>query len=311
MKRAIITGGTGVIGISLIHLLLDHDVEVLAIINPASNRKHVLPVSNGLTTLECNLPELGKRVSKLKKKYDAFFHLAWAGTHGESRDDIRLQLKNVEYTLDAVELAKELGCEVFVGVGSQAEYGRVGSVKMTPSTPTFPESGYGIAKLCAGQMSRIQCGKYNIRHVWGRVLSVYGPYDGPHTMVVSGMCQMLRGETPKYTRGEQLWDYIYCDDAANALYLLAEKGLDGNVYCIGSGTVFPLKKYITIIRDAVNPAATIGFGEIPYYKDQVMYLCADITSLTDDTGFLPETDFKTGIEKTLEWAKREKIYEKD
>ena len=65
---------------------------------------------------------------------------------------MELQNNNVKYALQAVKAAKELGCTRFVGAGSQAEYGRVEGT-LTPDTPAFPENGYGIAKLCAGQMT--------------------------------------------------------------------------------------------------------------------------------------------------------------
>lgn len=91
---------------------------------------------------------------ELDDSCDAFFHLAWTGTVGAARNDMFQQNKNVEYALEAVELAASLGCKIFVGAGSQAEYGRVEG-KLCADTPVFPENGYGIAKLCAGQMTRI------------------------------------------------------------------------------------------------------------------------------------------------------------
>lgn len=96
------------------------------------------------------------------------------------------QLQNIQYTLDAVELASRIGCKKFVGAGSQAEYGRVEGV-LSASTPVFPENGYGIAKLCAGQMSRILCEQKQIEHIWTRILSIYGPYDGENTMIMSSI----------------------------------------------------------------------------------------------------------------------------
>ena len=77
---------------------------------------------------------------------------------------------------------KALGCKVFLGAGSQAEYGRVSGI-LRPDTPAFPENGYGMAKLCAGQMSRVECQTLGMDHVWARILSVYGPHDGPATMI--------------------------------------------------------------------------------------------------------------------------------
>ncbi len=59
----------------------------------------------------------------------------------------------------------------FIGAGSQAEYGRVEG-KLNSQVPAFPENGYGMAKLCAGQMTRIQCESWE-SDIWTRILSVY------------------------------------------------------------------------------------------------------------------------------------------
>ena len=87
------------------------------------------------------------------------------------------------------------------------------------------------------------------------------------------------------------------------MYLLGKKGVNGKIYCIGSGQVRPLKDYIENIKDAVNKEAKIGFGEVPYQEKQVMYLCADIDELTKDTGFKPQYTFEQGIKETVEWCK--------
>ena len=113
---------------------------------------------------------------------------------------------------------------------------------MRPDTPAFPENGYGMAKLCAGQMSRELCAKLGIRHIWARILSVYGPCDGAKTMVMSSIRQLLAGESPAFTKGEQQWDYLYAKDAGRALYLLGEKGRAGSIYCLGSGQKRPLRE---------------------------------------------------------------------
>lgn len=298
------------LGIALINRLLREDIEITAVIRPHSSRADRLPENSRVKIVECDLEELKQLPEKLNKTYDYFFHFAWDGTYGNARNDMFIQTKNIEATLYAVEAASHLGCEVFIGAGSQAEYGKVEG-KLAPDTPVNPETGYGMAKLCAGQMSRVMCKNKGIRHIWMRILSTYGPNDGMHTMIISGMLQMLRHEIPKYTKGEQMWDYLYCDDAANAFYLAALKGIDGSVYCLGSGQVHPLYEYIQDIRDIVAPGSYIGFGEIPYYPNQVMYLCADITKLTADTGFVPKTSFKDGIRKTEEWLKEVTRYEKN
>lgn len=96
-----------------------------------------------------------------------------------------------------------------------------------------------------------------------------------------------------------MWDYLYADDAAEALFSMGEMGRDGAIYVLGSGEVHPLRHYLEIIRDAVNPRLTLGFGERPYIRDQVMHLEADITALVKDMGWHPHTSFSEGIRKIL------------
>lgn len=302
IKRAVITGGTGMLGLALTRCLTAQGIEVLLLVHPGSSKVGRIPKHPLVQVIPCDLENM--KDFQPEQPCDAFFHFAWAGTYGDVRNNMYLQNDNIRYTLDAVELAHRMGCQVFCGAGSQAEYGRVEG-KLSGDTPVHPETGYGMAKLCAGQMSRRMCASYGIRHIWFRILSTYGPFDGPQTMVMSGIRAMLAGERPKYTKGEQLWDYLYCDDAARAFYLSALKGRDGVVYCIGSGNPRLLREYITVIRDTAAPGAEIGFGEVPYFENQVMYLCADISDLTADTGFVPEVSFEEGIARTVAWCREQ------
>lgn len=294
MKRAIITGATGSIGTALIKNLVQKDVEVLVLTRKDSKRNQNILKNKKVIVRYCALDELQKFQNDLENKYDVFFHLAWAGSAGEGRNDMYLQNANIKYALDAVALAKKLGCHTFVGTGSQAEYGRFEGI-LKSDTPTFPEMGYGYAKLCAGQMTRDYAHQLGIRHIWTRILSIYGPNDGEQSMVSSVMHQLQNGQVPQCTYGEQMWDYLYSKDAAEALSLLGERGIDGKTYVLGSGKVMPLADYITQIRDIVAPGSKIGFGEIPYSEKQVMYLCADISEIKNDTGWEPTIEFSEGI----------------
>ena len=303
MKKVIITGGTGMIGIALINYLISKEISVTIISRPDSKRLVNIPESSFVKKVECDLKKLIDLKEKLDKDYDTFFHFAWDGTYGNQRNNMYLQTENIKATIDAVNLASSVGCKTFLGAGSQAEYGRVENLKLSGDLPANPETGYGIAKFCAGKMSGIECEKYDMKHIWVRILSTYGPHDGEHTMVMSVLKSMISNEYVKCTFGEQMWDYLYCEDAARAIYLAAEKGKSGSVYPIGSGQVRPLKEYIEIIRDMIDPDRKIGFGEVPYFDKQVMYLCADIENLTKDTGFKPEISFEEGIRRTLNWCK--------
>ena len=339
MKRAIVTGATGMIGTALIKELLRSNIEVTAIVRPDSDRAECLArevaklgdVQENFHIALLNLSDLGEDEAEVALRRaitvlgnactddsgaldaeelqtgdicDMFFHLGWEGTFGQSRNDKALQDRNVKDTLDAVWLAYKLGASVFVGAGSQAEYGRPPEgVKLSATTPTHPENEYGRGKLKAGIDSRAVCKALGIRHIWCRILSVYGPGDGSRTMIMSGIYSLLKGERPKYTKGEQLWDYMYVGDTAKAMALLAEHGKDGGIYPLGSGSVRPLREYMEIIRDNTNKNAELGIGEIEYAPGQVMYLCADISDLQKDTGFTPTTPFEEGIQKTIDWAR--------
>ncbi len=298
IRSAIVTGATGAIGTALCRLLSAKGVDVFAVVRPGSPRNERL---KDVTVVACDLRELKQLPSC---HADAFFHLAWMGTTGADRNDMSLQVENIRSALDAVHAAANMGCKTFIGAGSQAEYGRH-NVPLTPKTACFPETGYGIAKLCAGQMSRVECEKLGVDHIWARILSVYGPYDGEKAMIPQVIQQLLAGKKPSLTSGEQLWDYIYADDAAEALFLMALYGRNSAIYPLGSGQARALRTYIEILRDSIDPSLPLGFGEVPYGDTQVMHLEADISTLCKDTGFEPRTDYETGIWKTIDWVRRQ------
>lgn len=304
MKRIIITGPTGSIGIAIINQMIQNNVEVLAICRPNSKRISRIPKHKLVTVFEYDLSRLHEIPISELPECDVFYHLGWSGTFGASRDDMYMQNKNIRYSLDAVQLAERLRCHTFIGAGSQAEYGRVEGT-LSNATPTNPENGYGIAKLCAGQMTRVLCEQKGLKHIWFRVLSIYGPYDGANTMVMSTIYKLLNHETPQFTKGEQLWDYLYSEDAGNAFYLAGEKGRHGTVYCLGSGKARKLVEFILEIQAAVGTGAKVDIGARDYAQKQVMCLCADIDNLKKDTGFCPQYTFKEGIEKTVSWCKNQ------
>lgn len=302
LKKALITGPTGAVGVSLIQELVSRGVRVTAVCRPRSKRLSSIPKDPLVDIVECGADNLLSMTDAMPHDYDAFYHFAWDGTYGDTRQDLPRQTRNILYTLDAVRLAAALGCRVFIGAGSQSEFGHVEGV-LHPDMPCDPDNGYGIAKLTAGRMSRLECAKLGIRHEWCRIISLYGPYDGMHTMVMSGIEKMLRGERPQYTKGDQVWDYIYSKDAARAFRLVAEKGQDSAIYCFGTGKTRKLREFIYAIRDAVDPGLEIGIGELDYYPNQVMHLEADISNLTADTGFAPRYSFEEGIRETVQWVR--------
>jgi nucleoside-diphosphate-sugar epimerase len=297
MKKIVVTGATGMIGSALVRQALEKNMEVLCLTRKDSGRMGNIPKSEKVKVVFADLSEYASL--NISEKYDAFFHLAWDKTFGVSRDDVDVQLKNIQCTLDAARLAKRIGCSVFVGAGSQAEYGIV-LEPLKSDTPVNPQSGYGIAKYAAGKFSRLLCAQLGIRFNWLRILSVFGPLDGLHTLIMYAIKELHIGHSPKFTKCEQVWDYLYSDDAARAFLAVGDRGIDGTIYPLGSGKQRKLSGYLEALRDIVNPDGILQFGKKDYYPHQPMFLCADISELTNDTGWKPEISFEEGVRRIID-----------
>lgn len=304
IRGVIITGATGTIGISLTRLFADKNIPVLAVIRRNSSRRKYIEGLPNVRIEECNLADLSNLSPDDPTEYNILFHLAWEGSGRESRNSREVQERNVSYIPHVIEFARKLGCDTFVGAGSQAEYGRVNGI-IDENYSMNPITEYGRAKLAAEILSRNICKEKGIHYIWTRIFSVYGPGMGMDSLITYSLYEILNGKSPKMTPGEQIWDYMYSDDAANALYLLALNGKPENVYCISGGAGKTVREYVEIIRDVVNPSVKLQFGDVSYQDNQVMELIGDISKLKKDTGFASRVSFEDGIKKMCNWMKNE------
>jgi nucleoside-diphosphate-sugar epimerase len=305
LNKVIISGATGMLGLALVRKCIAQDTAVVALIQNNSRRKHLLPEHDRLSTIECDLAEYQNFAKIPQDSYDVFFHFAWDGVCGDVRNSVVRQNENVVHTIGALHLASRLRAKRFVGVGSQAEYGPVQGI-VPEGRKVSPASAYGVAKYAAGRFCSILADQLGIEFIWTRVFSTYGINDMDSTMIMYCVNALLRKEKPVLTKCGQMWDYLNCDDAANAYYLLGSNGVPGKTYNIGSGEARPLSEYVMVIRDSIDRSLDLGMGEKEYGPDQIMYLCADISELTQDTGFVPRIVFEDGIRETIEWVKRER-----
>ena len=288
MKKILLTGATGMIGSAIVREALKQNCEITCIVRKGSPRAANIPQDSRVRVVECDISDY--KTLELEGFYDVFMHLAWDKTSVGGRDDVDCQLRNVEYALDAVRLAKRAGCSVFIGAGSQAEYG-VQNVPLTPDLPVKPESGYGIAKYAAGKFSAMLCKQFGMRFNWLRILSVYGPNDGENTLISYVVREFKAGRSPELTKCAQTWDYLHCDDAARAFLAVADRGVDGKFYPLGSGRGSPLSEYVMELQKRIAPAVPVKFGVKEYYPHQPMFLVADISELMVDTGWKPQVEF--------------------
>lgn len=302
MKRAIVTGATSLIGIALIKELLEGGIEVYAVIRPDSTRKEDVLRLAPTALIGAELGDMNQ-VEFAADSCDVLFHVGWSSDFPEPRFNLQGQLQNVTYAEKALDLAHRYGCGCFLSIGSQMECGRIDGC-ITPDTPSHPETAYAIAKTVACAKLQSSCEELGMKFCWPRLLSTYGPYDRPHTLVMQCIRAALMNENIALTSGAQIWDYIYVEDVARALCAIAENGKHGKKYPIGSGYARSLRSYVEEIATATGNARILdGLGKRCYPDGQVMNLLADLSETAHDTGFCCKTDFGTGIRETVEYMK--------
>ena len=111
---------------------------------------------------------------------------------------------------------------------------------------------------------------------------------------------LLKGERPALTACEQRWDYLFGPDAADAVWAVARSDASG-IFNLGAGRAESLRAIVETLRDAIDPKLPLGMGEVPYRPDQVMHLEADISRLTEATGWRPATSLQDGLKQTVAW----------
>jgi nucleoside-diphosphate-sugar epimerase len=300
VKSIALTGATSMTGIALIKQCVKNNIKVLAFIRPGSLRINRLPQSDLITIFEYDLDNLNSvNLNEIVLSgIDVFYHIGWNYTDKQGRNSCDKQIMNIQHTLDAVQLAKKMGCVKFIGVGSQAEYGRV-SLPLNSAVPANPETAYGIAKYAAGRVSKIECERLEMAYNWIRVLSVYGINDNDDTLIKTFIDKCKNNQPMPLSACTHIWDYLYEDDAGRALLAIGGKGINRKTYCLGSGIGRPLKEYLEVIKNVINADYQPDYGRMPYTEKSIKYLCADTSELTADTGWRPEISFEEGARRMV------------
>jgi UDP-glucose 4-epimerase len=299
--RILITGATGFLGSYVLkRLLADRRHDVAVLIRPESDTWRVSALLNQAERIPFGLSDLtSARGHVADFRPDTVIHLAWSGVGNRFRNDLA-QVDNLRATVDLVELTRSVGGTVWVGIGSQAEYGPTQGV-IHEGMPTRPTTLYGVTKLSAYMLADHLCAQAGIRFGWVRVFSTYGPMDDPSWMIPYLILKLLNGEKPALTPGTQVWDYLHAEDAARAIVSVAVSSSASGVFNLGSGRPRAIREIVTLVRDQVDLALPLGFGEVPFRPDQVMHLEADVSRLRDQTGWLPTISLEDGIQQTVAW----------
>lgn len=304
MKRAIVTGASGFIGGALVRELSVRGVRVLAVVREREKAEKLIGLS-GVEVAECDMARLERLPERLDGPADVFFHMAWQGAYGQGRADYGLQLLNAKWTADAVRAAHAAGCGRFVGAGTLMELEAADHTMQDGAVPD-PSGGYGAAKAAAHYMSKAECGRLGMEHLWAYVPNTYGVGNHTPSFINAAVRAMLAGQPGDFTAGTHMYDFVYIDDTVRGLCCIGGQGRPGCSYYIGGMRPRPLRSFIETIRDEVDPSLQPNFGAVPFYGVAYDVSVFDCGKLTADTGYRPRVPFEQGIRKTAAWLRQER-----
>ena len=299
--RCVVTGASGFLGSSLVRALVKRGHSTLAVVRPESNLWRLSEVRADVTFAYATLND----ISSIEKPIadfapDVVFHLAWSGGDSSKYVNSIDQMNNVPGSLELVNIAGRAQAKAFVFFGSAAEYGRF-SIPVSENDVEEPRNLYGATKLVTMQATRSLCAMWKMRFCGMRPFWVYGPRDSEKRMIPSLIEQLLDRKRPTLTKGDQVWDYLYVEDAMDALLRLAECSSAEGVFNLGSGVPVVLRDVVERIRDIIDPGLEVGFGDIPYAPNQIMHLEASIDRLKGATGWEPSVGLEQGLQETINW----------
>jgi len=298
--RIFVTGASGFLGSYLVDELVRHGHEVAVLLRPDSSDPWRLSgIQEDIVRVSGTLNAISDLRGALERfKPEAVAHLAWRGVGNRDRNSSK-QVRNIVDAAELVEVAADVGASVFVGAGSQAEYGPIDRAIRTDDE-TRPTTLYGKAKLAAGDIAGQIAENRGMRFAWVRIFSTYGPKDSENWLIPSAILTMRRGEHMSLTKCEQKWGFLHARDAAVAFRLVLTSPSAAGFFNLGNPHAPLLRDTLFRLRELVNPGASLGFGDIPYRSDQVMVLQAD-TSRLSDLGWSVGVSLDDGLRETVSW----------
>jgi dTDP-glucose 4,6-dehydratase len=323
--RVIVTGGAGFIGSALVrHLVLDRGFEVLNVdaltyagYLPSLRDVEGKPNYRFLHANICDRPAMDEAFSDFRP--DRIMHLA-AESHVDrsitgAADFVQT---NVIGTFTLLEAARkywnglseaEKEAFRFLHVSTDEVYGSLGHDGLfTEETPYDPSSPYSALKASSDHLAKAWQRTYRFPVVVSNCSNNYGPYHFPEKLIPLTILNALAGERlPVYGKGENVRDWLYVEDHARALDLIAERGRVGETYNVGGRnerTNIDVVGRICDILDRLVPKGRPHRDLIEFVPDRPGHdarYAIDATKLETELGWRASNDFDIGIEKTVAW----------
>lgn len=300
MKKIIVTGSTSFIGKRFVEIASENGYEIIAVARCNSKKTEDLKKLDNVNVIELNMNEYD-RLGKIVGKSDCLLHLAWNGTRGTARMDGAIQQDNYKNSIKAVKSVLDAGCNKIILAGSQAEYG-ITQGKISEESICAPNTAYGKYKLKVYNTVKQICEENNVDFKEPRIFSLYGVGDYENTLIMSLLRKMKKNEPCEMTECIQKWDYLYIDDAADALLTLCTTDCPSGVYNLASGDIRTLKEYVEEMYSILDSKSELIYGAIAYPQSGIVNIEPLINKIVLETGWHAKITFKKGIESM--WKNR-------
>lgn len=303
MNTVLVTGATGFLGRLLLSKLINSGYHVYSLqrkndpqLSSLFNHNQLIQVIYDLTNSESSNITL----PSLKAQY--FFHLAWQGVSGKEREDLLIQEKNITILKNCINLAKKYNVKKFICIGSIMELEI--ATGLFENKQIFKSAYYGLYKSLCHIILLNELVDTNILPIWIYLTNIYGETDTSTRFINTTIKKIIQNESLNFTVASQNYDFLYGEDAAYGIQLIAEKGQLSS-YLLGSGTSKELFKYINDIVHVTQFQGKCNFGSVPFEGVNLPISFFSIEKLQKETNFLPRITFLQGIERVYLARKKE------